>query len=265
WRKMIYLSIQPYCNKKRKLSSKALASCSSKPNCYYKEKSPLTATSINNRQLCDNEENVNGNSKPRPDDSTNQPSTTNMATDRQITTASSFLSTNRLDSHGKHDVRLPEETDDDSKFFKKIYMFWNLWEREIANRTQKILDEPILFFNEKEICLEYIHSHSDKHIFLIISDENVRDFILTVHSLLQIHSVYVYCTEDDFRMLAIWSDAYPKVWGVFSIEERLLNKLVLDLALYWTEKGDEYKKAGVMKLANINYKRSLKLYNTLLD
>ncbi|CAF1466086.1 unnamed protein product [Didymodactylos carnosus] len=187
------------------------------------------------------------------------------------TTLLSSLSANpvyhRTDSHDNNNIILIERTADNDASSSLFVIWYDKDERrqEIMIRIQQKLGVQLLFFNEKQTCLQYIHMHSDKHIFLITSDEDSKDFITIIHSLLQIHSIYIYCTEDDFDMLAIWSNLFPKVWGVFSFEERLFNKLVLDLALYCTEKGDAYKKDGDMKLANINYTRSVNLYNTILD
>ncbi|CAF1574888.1 unnamed protein product, partial [Didymodactylos carnosus] len=112
---------------------------------------------------------------------------------------------------------------------------------------------------------EYIHLNKNKDIFLIICDENIREFIPLVHDLSQVYSVFIYCSDNDIQLLTSWSQSYPKSSGVFSVEERLLYQLVIALALYCTHMGDAYSQSGNFNLADTSYQKSDHFYNKMIE
>ncbi|CAF4503820.1 unnamed protein product, partial [Didymodactylos carnosus] len=132
--------------------------------------------------------------------------------------------------------------------------------KEVKNRLQQELELPIQFFNDDNVCSDYIYSHHNRDIFLIVSGDNLRNFISVVYTLSQLRSIYICCSDDNLQFLKSWSESCNKVQGVFSTEDRLLFKLAIDISLYWTEKGDNHYQTGNTQLADNNYQSSQNLY-----
>ncbi|CAF1187039.1 unnamed protein product, partial [Didymodactylos carnosus] len=148
----------------------------------------------------------------------------------------------------------------DETLLSLLWLNSDLNTKEVGNRLQQELELPIQFFNEDNVCSEYIHSNNTRDILLILSGDNIRNFISIVYTLPRLHSIYIYCSDDNLQFLKSWSESYNKVQGVFSTEERLLFKLAIDVSLYRTEKGDDHYRTGNTQLADKNYQSSQNLY-----
>ncbi|CAF1130465.1 unnamed protein product, partial [Didymodactylos carnosus] len=90
----------------------------------------------------------------------------------------------------------------------------------------------------------------------VLSLVSLPNFTSIVHTLSQIHSIYIYCFDDNLQFLKSWSESYPKVQAVFSTEERLLFKLAIDMSLYFTKIGDDHNRTGNTLSADKNYENS---------
>ncbi|CAF1115868.1 unnamed protein product [Didymodactylos carnosus] len=212
---------------------------------------------FNNRTLSDNDKTNVDNNQIRTQ--SNKPSSSTTQNNEQTVTIST-TTVNRSSPQTRFDeVVLVQHTQDTKAHNKKglhpffykgnnstVSLVWLISDMEmnqIGNRIQDKLGERFIFFDDKYKCLEYIQSKSDTTIFLVTCDKYAQDLILIVHDLSQIYSLYIHCDNIDIQSLKLWSESYPKVWGVFSIEESLLYKLALDLALYYIKQGDEYNRS----------------------
>ncbi|CAF0759164.1 unnamed protein product [Didymodactylos carnosus] len=97
------------------------------------------------------------------------------------------------------------------------------------------------------------------------TDVQDKDFILIVHDFPQIHSIYIFCADDEFGFLTSLSDRYSKVWGIYSVRQRLLFKLSIDISLRYTQIGDDHNRSDQVSQADSNYKRSQNIYKKMIE
>ncbi|CAF1150228.1 unnamed protein product [Didymodactylos carnosus] len=220
---------------------------------------------FNNRNLSDNDKTDVNPNRIRTD--SNKPSSsTTQNSELTATISTTMLSRSSFQSRSDEASSI-QHTRDNGGNNNTVSLVWLVNDMEmsqVGNRIQDKFNERSMFFDDKNNCFEYIQSNTNTAIFLITCGEHARDLIVGVHDLSQIHSLYIYCDNNAVQSFKLWSEPYSKVEGAFSVEERLLYKLALDLALCYTKKAADYKQSGDNDLANINYCRSQNIYENML-
>ncbi|CAF0938502.1 unnamed protein product [Didymodactylos carnosus] len=93
-----------------------------------------------------------------------------------------------------------------------------------VKKTKKMLREinsMVVFFDERDKCIEHILSIKDELIFLIVSGKSARDILDAARSSRQIDSIFIFCAKIE-RHLTL-RDEYKRIAGVFNKQEDLIR------------------------------------------
>ena len=86
----------------------------------------------------------------------------------------------------------------------------------------------VLSTNDFDECKQWLMQyHRDKRIFFIVSNKFGKQIVPDIHSLSWLIAIYVYCT--DRKIHTRWTADYPKVRGVISNTNKLIQKLSMDV------------------------------------
>ncbi len=112
-----------------------------------------------------------------------------------------------------------------------------VWLDENMNKTTDYFDtrqhlryviQYLRTFNDTDECIDFITSQqTTNNIFLLVSETLGKIIIPLIHDLSQMVSIYILCKlKDD------WFQHYSKVIGCFIDKNRLVSKLIVDIARY---------------------------------
>lgn len=84
-------------------------------------------------------------------------------------------------------------------------------------------------YTDSKLCLEDIKSLSDEKIFLIVSGTVGQEFVLLIHDLSQIQSIYILCSHK--KQHTHWTNSFSKIRSedIFNHVNPLINRLKIDL------------------------------------
>lgn len=119
----------------------------------------------------------------------------------------------------------------------------------------------ILFSSEEQLwCWLNTHSSSRVASLVIETNDNIQDIIRRSNAYASIRSILIRCSSNDLNILQRCLRSYNRIDGIFGDDLRLLLKLVIDLALYSEEIGDQQRESENNELnAQRNYNRALQL------
>ncbi|CAF4412546.1 unnamed protein product [Didymodactylos carnosus] len=120
---------------------------------------------------------------------------------------------------------------------EEITLIWfdntiDLNDKAIRRSTQiyREINDYILFYTEQTKCINYIESIKNEKIFFVVFVLCAKDLISKIHSLKQIHSIFVYCTENKQNYEYLLTD-YTKVLGIFKDQQALVKSIKSNLRL----------------------------------
>jgi len=119
----------------------------------------------------------------------------------------------------------------------------------------------ILFSREEQLCY-WLNTNSSMRVasLVIQTNINIQDVLSRSHANTNVHSILVRCRTNELTSLQRFVRSYIKINGIYDDDTRLLIKLVIDLALFSEEIGDEQREDENNELeAQRNYDRALKL------
>ncbi|CAF1185431.1 unnamed protein product [Rotaria sp. Silwood1] len=126
----------------------------------------------------------------------------------------------------------------------------------------KAEDITLILFSVEEHLRQWLDLNSSLTIASLIlqSDIHIQELIARTHTYAGIRSILVRCRTTDLIAIQRYSRSYPKVDGIFDDDNRLLIKLVVDLALFSEELGDRQREDDNNEMeVQKNYARALKL------
>ncbi|UJR24514.1 hypothetical protein I4U23_005889 [Adineta vaga] len=114
-------------------------------------------------------------------------------------------------------------------------------------RIQNSLREHLTFlitFTDLKICEQWLKERSkDTKIFLIVSGQFGRPIVKNIHELPSILAIYVFCYEPANHIE--WAKNFPKIHGVLSKKEPLIQALSHDQILY--DSIEDFKATQILK------------------
>ncbi len=119
----------------------------------------------------------------------------------------------------------------------------------------------ILFSREEQLCY-WLNTNSLLKVasLVIESNINMQNFLSRRHVYKSIRSILVRCKTDELTNLQRFSRSFINIDGIYDDNTRLLIKLVIDLALFSEQIGDEQREDKNNELeAQRNYDRAIKL------
>ncbi|CAF4380153.1 unnamed protein product, partial [Didymodactylos carnosus] len=99
----------------------------------------------------------------------------------------------------------------------------------ITRAMLREINDFVLFFNEKDKCLEYIQSIMNEKIFLVISGSCAVDFLPIVHNFRQIDSIFIFCMKREKYEILLTK--YTKIIDIFIQQETLANSIKENILL----------------------------------
>ncbi|CAF2505986.1 unnamed protein product [Rotaria sp. Silwood2] len=126
----------------------------------------------------------------------------------------------------------------------------------------KCLDITFIYFSTKTQLWYWLNTHSSVRIASLIIETkiNIQNVMSDSHAYKNIRSILVRCETNELTILQRFSRSYRKIDGIFADDTRLLIKLIIDLALFSEEIGDQKREDENNELeAQRNYDRALKL------
>ena len=130
----------------------------------------------------------------------------------------------------------------------------------IAHLT--LQDITLILFSIEEHLWQWLNLNRALTVASLILQPitHIPEIISLSHNYVNIRSILVRCITTDLIMLERISSFYAKVDGVFDDDTRLMIKLIMDLALFSEELGDQQREdeSNEMEVQR-NYDRAIKL------
>jgi hypothetical protein len=102
----------------------------------------------------------------------------------------------------------------------------------------------LITFNDFRSCEQWLKNRStDEKILLIVTGDLGTKLIPTIHQLPSIIAIYVFCWKPEIHTM--WTPDYPKIRGVISKEEILLQKISNDRIYF--ENIEDFKSLKIFK------------------
>jgi hypothetical protein len=124
-------------------------------------------------------------------------------------------------------------------------------------------EDIILILLSTVLQLQYwLSTNSSVKIASLVIQEsiNIQDIVYLSHPHKNIRSILIRCKANELLTLQRFSRSFMKIDGVYADDIRLLIKLVIDLALFSEELGDQQREDENNELgAQRHYDRALKL------
>ncbi|CAF1208589.1 unnamed protein product [Adineta steineri] len=123
-------------------------------------------------------------------------------------------------------------------------------------------DITLILFSTEEQLWNWLNTYYSLTVACLIieTNTNIQDIICRSHAYTSIHSILIRCLTNELTRLQRFSRSYIKIDGIFADDTRLLIKLVIDLALFSEELGDQQTKDENNQLkAQRHYDRALSL------
>ncbi|CAF1332924.1 unnamed protein product [Rotaria sp. Silwood1] len=123
-------------------------------------------------------------------------------------------------------------------------------------------DITLILFSTKEQLWNWLNIYSSVRVasLMIETNTNIQNIVSHTHVYKSIRSILIRCRTNELTMLERFSRSYIKIDGIFADDTRLLIKLIIDLALFSEEIGDQQREDENNELeAQRNYDRALKL------
>ena len=164
--------------------------------------------------------------------------------------------------------------DEDLEDFTLIWLDASIDEfqnKKTQTKLHKLSDRFQPFDNSDE-CELFIPSVSiDERIVLIVSGRLGREIVPRIHSMKQIHSIYVYCFDRDSNIP--WTKIYSKIQEVLTSPEELIKRICRDnkreilpvdneplyINIYQGNPDDQFIQSQLL----INHFLKMKIYSTI--
>ncbi|CAF1113103.1 unnamed protein product [Rotaria sordida] len=123
-------------------------------------------------------------------------------------------------------------------------------------------DITLILFSTEEQLWCWLNTYSSLKVasLVIQTNINIQDIVCRSSTFANIHSILIRCSTNELITLQRFSRSYVKIDGIFADDTRLLIKLVIDLALFSEEIGDQQREDEDNELnAQRNYGRARNL------
>jgi hypothetical protein len=123
-------------------------------------------------------------------------------------------------------------------------------------------DITLILFSTEEQLWYWLNTNSSLRVasLIIETNINIQNILSCSHAYKSIRSILVRCRTNELTSLQRFSRPYIKIDGIYDDDTRLLIKLVIDLALFSEEIGDQKREDENNELeAQPNYDRAIKL------
>ncbi len=115
------------------------------------------------------------------------------------------------------------------------------------------LGEMVAFTNPNE-CIEYVESHPNELIYLVISGSFAKETIPQIYDCANLIQIYLFCGT--VSAYSQWGADYCEKMYMFEHEDDVLVRLWTDLQIKLREKADLYlKKSDELKQRALQYKQ----------
>ncbi|CAF0746445.1 unnamed protein product [Adineta steineri] len=113
--------------------------------------------------------------------------------------------------------------------------------RTILNRCLTSEDTSLIFFPTREELLDWLNTNSSVKVASLIIEAmiDIQEIVTRSHPFKNIRSILIYCKTNMLITLQRFSRSFIKIDGIFDDVTRLLIKLVIDLALFSEQLGDQ--------------------------
>ncbi len=147
-----------------------------------------------------------------------------------------------------------------------LIVLW-LGEKDSSLRTALIEylipeDITLILFSTEEQLWYWLNTYSSLRVasLVIQTNINIQDIVCRSSAYASIRSILIRCSTNDLITLQRFARSYVKIDGIFADDTRLLIKLVIDIALFSDELGDQERESENNELAaQRNYDRALNL------
>lgn len=122
-------------------------------------------------------------------------------------------------------------------------------------------DVTLICLSTEEKLWSWLNTHSSSKVATLIieTNNNIQDIVSRSIMYASIRSILIRCSSNNLNILQQYSRLHLKVTGVFADDVRLLFKLVIDLAHYSEEIGDQQRENEHELKAQRSYDRVLRL------
>ncbi|CAF3808301.1 unnamed protein product, partial [Rotaria sordida] len=123
-------------------------------------------------------------------------------------------------------------------------------------------DITLILFSTEEQLWCWLNTYSSLKVasLVIQTNINIQNIVCRSSTFANIHSILIRCSTNELITLQRFSRSYFKIDGIFADDKRLLIKLVIDLALFSEEIGDQQREDENNELnAQRNYGRARNL------
>lgn len=123
-------------------------------------------------------------------------------------------------------------------------------------------DITLILFSNKEQLWYWLHTNSSVKVASLVIEENnnTQNILPFSHLYRNLRSILVRCTKNELITLQRLLRSYTNIDGIYDDDTRVLLKLVIDLALFSEEQGDQKREDENNELeAQRSYDRALKL------
>lgn len=122
-------------------------------------------------------------------------------------------------------------------------------------------DVVLIIFSSEQYLSQWLIQNSSLNITNLVLESLycTRQFIFDCHSIKNVHSILIYCHENELCDLERYTRRLPKVDGIYTDDIRLLMKLVVNQIFLAEQLGDEAKYENRNELkAQRNYDRAVR-------
>jgi hypothetical protein len=118
------------------------------------------------------------------------------------------------------------------------------------------------FFEDSAKLYEFLDDNLKTQIFLVMSGRTAQTIVPAKHTLMNIHSMYVFCGNvEEHRRL---KDEFDKVKEVTNWEDDLYERIADNLSLLLINTGESYIRSKEGRLARNNLEEALRLMRHVL-
>ncbi|CAF1536080.1 unnamed protein product [Rotaria magnacalcarata] len=123
-------------------------------------------------------------------------------------------------------------------------------------------DIALILFSKQEQLWHWLDTTSSvRNVFVIIqANMNIAYILYRIHAYFSVRSIFLRCKTNELNSFKELRTFYIKINGIYDEDARILIKLVIELALFSEEKGDQDRENRNNELgAQRNYQRALNL------
>ena len=134
--------------------------------------------------------------------------------------------------------------------------------RNVLTEYSIVANVTLILFSAEEQLWSWLNTHDSTTVASLVfeGDIHIQDAVCRSSDYPSVRSILIRCSSNQLAPLQRFSRSFSKIDGTFADDTRLLIKLLIDLALFCEQIGDQQREDDGNELeAQRNYDRALHL------